>query len=212
MQMAIVPRMSKRWSDEARARFTSPEYRAWQAMRQRCNNSNHPKYSRYGGRGITICAAWDDFDVFLCDVGARPSDKHSLGRIDNDGDYEPANVHWETASQQANNRSAHRILTIDGVSRTVAQWACGYEISLFTIFQRLDRGWSSKRAVYEPVRAGEYRTERVLTHGGKTMPLCEWARECGLSSATISKRLKRGWSVADALTRPLDNRGGVHVG
>lgn len=83
----------------------SPEYRAWLGMKARCYNSNELKYKDYGGRGIVVCARWlDNFENFLADVGLRPSANYSLGRIDNSGNYEPANVTWHTAKEQANNR------------------------------------------------------------------------------------------------------------
>lgn len=82
----------------------SPEYYAWNRMRQRCNNSNHERYKDYGGRGITICERWGEFINFYTDMGSRPSDLHSLDRINNDGNYEPSNCRWATDSQQNRNR------------------------------------------------------------------------------------------------------------
>jgi hypothetical protein len=82
-----------------------PEYEIWSSMKKRCGNQNHHAYSRYGGRGIAVCVRWGaDFAAFLADVGPRPSPKHSLDRINNDGNYEPGNVRWATASEQAKNR------------------------------------------------------------------------------------------------------------
>lgn len=83
------------------------EYRAWRGMKGRCKNTNHRHYASYGGRGITVCAAWEnDFPGFLKDVGSAPSPKHSLDRINNDGNYEPSNCRWATATQQAQNTRA----------------------------------------------------------------------------------------------------------
>lgn len=82
----------------------TPEYAAWLNMRNRCNNPNYEHFADYGGRGITVCAQWDDFRVFLADVGLRPSSELTLDRIKTDGDYEPDNVRWATREMQAQNR------------------------------------------------------------------------------------------------------------
>ena len=83
----------------------SKEYNTWHMMQQRCTNPNAINYSYYGGRGITICERWfNSFENFLIDVGRAPSPKHSIDRIDVNGNYEPGNVQWTTASWQAKNR------------------------------------------------------------------------------------------------------------
>lgn len=86
----------------------SPEYRSWTSMKRRCYSPSAAHYDRYGGRGIRVCARWlASFENFYADMGERPEPKnlYSLNRLDNDGDYEPANCVWATAAEQAQNRS-----------------------------------------------------------------------------------------------------------
>ena len=90
-------------------RTGTKEYRAWLAMRERCSCPRYQGYSRYGQRGIKVSELWQtSFDAFFLDVGPAPSPQHSLGRIDNDGNYEPGNVAWQTPTEQAQNRAAPR--------------------------------------------------------------------------------------------------------
>lgn len=80
------------------------EYVVWIGMWDRCTNPNNHAWKNYGGRGITVCERWTDFVSFYEDVGVRPGSEYSLDRIDNDGNYEPTNIRWATASQQALNK------------------------------------------------------------------------------------------------------------
>lgn len=124
----------------------------WDSMCQRCQNPNHRQYARYGGRGIKVCKRWLKFENFYTDMGDPPTDEHSLDRIDNDGDYKPSNCRWATHAEQQRNKENNRIITVDGESRCVAEWAEITGIKETTLLQRLQRGWSDERTVNTPVR------------------------------------------------------------
>ena len=83
---------------------TRDVYNIWCTIRARCLCPTCADYASYGGRGIKICERWSDPANFINDMGPRPSKKHSVDRVDNDGDYEPSNCKWSTPEQQANNR------------------------------------------------------------------------------------------------------------
>lgn len=90
----------------------TPEYASWNAMRNRCLNPENSHFRHYGGRGITICDRWlNSAEAFASDMGARPSFAHSLDRIDNNGNYEPANCRWATKSEQRRNQRSRKELS-----------------------------------------------------------------------------------------------------
>lgn len=101
-----------------------PEYRVWAAMKSRCKNPRDSNFKRYGARGIDVCEEWKLFNNFIQDMGRRPSDKHSIDRVNVNGNYEPGNCRWATLTQQALNQR----LRIDntsgykGVSLNYKKW------------------------------------------------------------------------------------------
>jgi len=131
-------------------RFGEPIYRSWAGMVGRCTNKRNDAFSDYGGRGITVCPEWREFECFLADMGEKPSSKHSIDRIDNSLGYYKENCRWATAKEQARNRRSSRILTFVGLSFCVAEWV---EITgMRCIKYRAERGWSDDRIFTQPVR------------------------------------------------------------
>lgn len=169
----------------------TPEYRTWTDIKTRCYNTGRPEYPNYGGRGIRVCQRWlDSFDAFLSDMGERPSDRHSIERIDNDGDYAPGNCKWATAREQANNRRV--TVKVDGAP--IADLARSTGIKYGTLHARATRG-----------RRNHHPTEpQVLTleHNGVVDTISGWSKRTGIKPSTITMRVtKYGWPVEKALTR-----------
>lgn len=120
-------------------------YGIWIALRNRCSN-----VSQYTRRGITVCERWNSFENFHSDMGPRPSPRHSIDRIDNDGPYSPENCRWATLSVQANNTSSNTILEFQGERKTMAQWAAYAGLNYSTFIYRILRGWSVEKSITTP--------------------------------------------------------------
>lgn len=130
-------------------------YKVWCWMIRRCTKPKAPDYPRYGGRGIKVCKRWLKFENFLKDMGQPPKGL-SIDRIDNDGDYKPSNCRWATMVQQARNSRKSRFVTVDGVRKTISEWAEHVGVSQNVIHMRLHRNWSAKRAVFAPLRKARH--------------------------------------------------------
>lgn len=95
---------------------------SWYAMKRRCLNSDDAGYDNYGGRDIHVCERWLSFENFIEDMGPRPTQAHSIERIDNNGHYEPGNCIWIPRGEQARNRRKPRIPNSTGVN-IITEWA-----------------------------------------------------------------------------------------
>lgn len=129
------------------------EYHSYYSMMHRCYVEDDSSYENYGGRGITVCERWlDDPEQFCLDMGPRP-DGTTIDRIDSNGIYEPSNCRWATPVEQARNRRNNRLITHDGLTMTLAEWAEKIGLSPSTLSGRLNvLKWDIKRALSEPSR------------------------------------------------------------
>lgn len=127
----------------------SREYRIWMTMRSRCRNPKTIAYDRYGGRGISVCERWDNFELFIEDMGCAPSAKHSIDRINNDGNYCPENCKWSSHEEQQSNTSKSRYIECRGETKTLSEWARVSGNSATTIHSRIRRGWDIEEAIYK---------------------------------------------------------------
>ena len=127
-------------------RYTE-EYGIWLGMKTRCNNTNNKDYKNYMGRGIKLCKRWEKFENFYQDMGIRPKGLQ-LDRIDNNGNYEPANCRWTSIQTQANNRNNNIHITIDNQTKTIAQWARERNIIYNKVWNRINESnWSPAKAL-----------------------------------------------------------------
>lgn len=132
------------------------EYQTWQAMKNRCRGRKNKSYARYGGRGIRVCDRWlNSFETFLADMGRRPSNKHTLERINNDGNYCPENCRWETRHKQARNTSRNRMIAHDGITLCLTDWANKLGIRFSVLRHRIFVAkWPIEKAMTVSVGSG----------------------------------------------------------
>lgn len=178
----------------------TPEFEAWRSMIKRCHKKDHPAYHLYGGRGIKVSRHWiNSFEAFLEDMGPRPTDKHSLDRINNDEGYNTKNCKWSTKKDQARNKRNNRIIEFRGESHTLVEWSEITGIDAPTISQRLKKGWTVKKALQKfdgrknklngkKINLEKARRIRVLFHLGKTVK--ELCKEFQISQPMVNKILR----------------------
>lgn len=130
-------------------------YSTWSGMIQRCTDTNTDKYPVYGGRGIRVCAEWRrDFKLFhdyvsqLSDYGKKG---YTLDRIDNDGNYEPGNIRWASPATQARNQHSNRMITHNGKTQCLRDWANELGINERTLASRLKKEGDAERALTTPI-------------------------------------------------------------
>lgn len=131
----------------------TPTYQVWVNMRNRCYRPEVRGYERYGGAGIAVCESWrSSFEAFLKDMGPRPVG-FQLDRIDPTGDYSPSNCRWVDINTQANNKKRVRQVTINGITRPVAEWCRVLGLPHRTIRARIyEAGWDPVKALTVPIR------------------------------------------------------------
>lgn len=142
----------------------SRTWNSWSSMLERCYSPVHKSYKDYGGRGVTVCQEWrDSFVAFLNYMGIRP-DGTTLGRIKNDGVYEPGNCQWEGAKQQCRNRRSSRFIECFGKRLTLVEWSELSGIPHDTLSYRM-RTWSVEKALTQPIK--KQSNSRVAVNGSR---------------------------------------------
>ncbi len=127
----------------------TPLYRIWCAMKERCNNPHNKRFSRYGARGIRVCEEWSiSFNAFREWAISNGYKKGmTIDRIDNEKGYEPSNCRWATIAEQNRNYSRNHLITFDGETLCVTDWANKLGINQATILYRLKNGKTIQEAL-----------------------------------------------------------------
>ncbi len=135
----LVNRNTKHGATSGSHKKRPLSYRIWVGMIARCTHSWHKNWNRYGGRGISVCARWQDYPNFLSDMG-EPDKNMTIERIDNSGNYEPANCMWATRLEQAQNTSRNVYIEHNGKRQTMAMWAREFGMSTSSFWIKINRG------------------------------------------------------------------------
>ena len=161
---AFSPNMRKSCGCDLHGKSKSRIYKIWCSMKARCENPNDKAYKNYGGRGIKVCPQWsgkNGFINFYNDMGDKPP-RLSIDRIDNNGNYSPENCRWATKKEQQNNTRTNRMITINGVTKTIHQWCEERGMKYETVRRRIDTyHWPIQDAIFTP-KHGEY--HKGLSH------------------------------------------------
>lgn len=127
---------------------SSPEYHAWRGLKKRCLLEDNASYIHYGARGIKVCKEWlNSFETFLNDMGLKPTPKHTIERIDVNGNYEKSNCKWATWQEQQRNRRNNRLVEWGGKIKCISDWAEELGVNRSALSYRLiNGGWSTEKA------------------------------------------------------------------
>lgn len=128
-------------------------YKTWDCMKSRCNNPKATQYTDYGGRGISVCKEWNQFENFRdWALSNGYCDGLTIDRIDVNGNYEPNNCKWATRKEQSNNMRTNRVYTLNGETKTLKQWCDLYSLKYHTILCRVLKGWPIEKALWHPIK------------------------------------------------------------
>ena len=125
----------------------TPLYNVWCGIKQRCEYKKHVAYDRYGGKGIKMSDEWKDFMTFYNDMSEGYSKGLSIERLDSNGDYCKSNCKWATTTEQANNKKNNRIVTVDGVTDTLANTCRIHGFEYFFVLRKLHSGETMEEIV-----------------------------------------------------------------
>ena len=147
-----IPIKSSGAANQTHGMSDTRQYKIWQTLKTRCANSNHPEYSKYGGRGISYPKNWETFDGFWDDMAEGYADDKTIDRIDSSQGYSADNCRWVDYQGQNRNKADNVLLTHNGKTQCVAAWAEEVDIPQTTLYGRKSRGWTDEQVLTTPVQ------------------------------------------------------------
>ena len=177
----------------------------WLNIKKRCMNPHDKSFADYGGRGIILCNAWHDFDIFLKDMGTSYKKGLQIDRINNNLGYFKSNCQWVTPTEQANNKRNNHLITFRGKTLTLAQWSRKLKIPYSTLICRINkRKWSINKSFTTPPMPAI--KERIINHNGESHNITKWSKITGIPTSTILYRFKKGLSTEKILAKPTKRK------
>lgn len=188
-------------------------YQRWLNMINRCDNPNNRAYHNYGGRGITVCHEWYDFETYLNDLPDGYVEGAQLDRVDNNKGYYKDNVRWVSAHENAQNTRVNRNITHNGVTKCLSEWARDINLNVSSLSERIER-WGVEKALTTEKYATVHKAKPKALKGrcknkyvldGIEYNINELSELSGVSSKLLRKRInERGWSVERAVRSPAN--------
>lgn len=179
-------------------------YHVWASMRERCYCKTHEAYPNYGGRGIKLCDEWfndySSFEKWAYANGYNENAKKrecTIDRIDVNGNYCPANCRWVTQKEQNNNMRKTIILSYNGKTQSLLEWAEELNISPDTLRTRYDKGWS----VEDILNPNLQRSPIIVNYNGETHNLYTWSKLTGIAMNTLRNRYLKGYSLEQVFSK-----------
>lgn len=176
--------------------FGTKVYTSWSAMLYRCRNPKAKPYPLYGGRGISVCERWLDFKNFYVDMGPTHWDGAEIDRIDPNGNYEPSNCRWLSASLSQSNKTCSIQVLYEGKEWYLADLCRSLGLSRRHVNSRLALGWDLTKALLTPVAS---QTPAVFVVGGEVGTIKQICQKYSVDPNVVRSRLYRGQSIERAI-------------
>lgn len=184
--------------EKIKGKSKMPEYKQWKSMKSRCYSPSATK-GKYKENDIQVCAEWmNSFETFYSDLGNCP-EGFTLERIDNLKDYSKENCIWADRTTQSKNREDFNdIVTYNGKTMVLKDWAKEFDIKYTTLYQRIYRsGLSFEQAIQkDPFK-------KLITIEGESKTLKQWCEFYNMEFELVNNRVsKHKWTPIEALTIP----------